>query len=495
MIPLGHVAMASSTSAITPLTLNVPAVVRWTPQGGVERYLGVKEGHQPCLVTAALYLDETQHAFSCKLRIPIKIKSRTKKICMYVLIEAEETSSSEPQYDNVPQNVIGTFVTSQHCSSAADVLGLRLTFSTPATLVGPKTTIESRSVAMRRALESLLQLAKTDHLTIYFPCGAHDKQRLTSLAIQPKAERISSEPFIDTLYAGEGGRILHSWDDLLYSSNPVDAPVSNTSHVPTAHDPDLWDTPPTYDQVASQPPPAFPSKRPKVASSSDIESPPTKKRVLKHAQPFTTASDSESVPKPSLDDNEPWKRAISEQLAVMAAQIASMRDEMHTQPTAMKTTADAGVQTMENTQSRQSDAEILSSPPPPSTCSTVEDSLEDRLVMAERNVASLRGEMACLRDSLSSKITQSVQDLTQSLDIRLSARFQEFESMGEQLDELRAEVGADMHELLDDMLSGVKLELRDFVHDEMKEAEDNIKDRISSAINQATLQIDLGLDE
>lgn len=487
--------MASSTSAITPLTLNVPAVIRWTPQDGDEKYLGVKDGDQPCLVTAALYLDEIRHAFSCKLRVPIKIKSRAKKIYMYLLIEAEKTSSLEPQYDNVPQNVMTTFVTSHHCSSAAGILGLRLAFSSPATVVGPKTTIESRSVAMRRVLESLLQLGKTDYLTLYFPCGAHDKQRLSSFQIQPKAERILSEPIIDTLYAGEGGRVLHRWDDLMYLSSPVGAPVPNTSDAPAAHDPDLWDTPPAYDQVTPHPPPAFPSKRPKVASSSDTDKPPNKKRVLRHAQSLMTASDSESLSKPSIDDNEPWKRAIVEQLAFMAAQIASMREEMHSQPAVLKTTADVGVQTVENSQSRQFHAESSSSPPPPSTCSTVEDSLEDRLVMAERSVASLRGEMACLRDSLSSKITQSVQHLTQNLDGRLSARFQEFESLGEQLDELRAEVGADMHELLDDMLSGVKLELRDFVHDEMKDVEDNIKDRISSAMNQATLHIDLGLDE
>lgn len=487
--------MASSTSAITPLTLNVPVVVRWTPQDGDDKYLGVKEGNQPCLVMAALYLDETRHAFSCKLRVPLKIKSRAKKIYMYLLVEPEKISNLEPQYDNVPQDVISTFVTSRHSSSAAGILGLRLSLFTPATVVGPKTTIESKSVAMRRVLDSLLQLGKTDHLHLYFPCGAHDKQRLTSLPIQPKAERIASEPIIDTLYAGEGGRILRSWDDLLHLSNQVNPPVPNTTDASTTDDPELWDTPPAYDQVAPRPPTAFPSKRPKVASSSDTEKPPTKKRVLRHAQSFTTASDLESVSKPSLDDNGPWKHAIVEQLAFMAAQIASMREEIHSKPAVMKVTADAGVQTVESTQSARSHAEILSSPAPPSTCSTVEDSLEDRLVMAERNVASLRGEMACLRDSLSSRITQSVQDLTQNLDSRLSARFQEFETLGEQLDELRAEVGADIHELLDDMLSGVKLELRDFVHDEMKDAEENIKHRISTAMNQATLHIDLDLDE
>lgn len=472
--------MASSALANASIASNVPAVAHWTLLNGQEKCLGAESGSNPCSAAVDIHLDETRHTFSCKLRIPVRIKSHGNKVYMYFLIGPQQISNLEPWSGHVPQNVVNTFVAGDHCSSSDDILGFDFSLASPGLVVGPRAVIEPKTTATRKVLEALISLGQTDRIAIFVPCATVHMRRLLQL---PKgflgASSTLNVRIIDTLYAGKGGRAIHSVNEL--SEIPT---FTNTS----AQDPyDQLERPPAYDQITGALAQTLPPKRPKGMSSSDGEESPLRKKGRQASEQSVVTT--KAPLSTSIDVIEPWERAFAEQatqLAVLAKQVSDMRDEIY--PRHFRT-ADAAVQTVAIESGIQSGSQTS-----PSTCSTVEDGLDDRLLLAECNVATLRGEMVHLQEWIKVKLAQSVdsavQVLTEKLDDRLASRLKDLDSLDEQTEELRSEISSEMHELLEDMVTGVKSELHDFIEEEMVDMEGNVMDKIKSALSQATLNID-----
>lgn len=473
-----------------PTWSKIPAVVRWTTQHGNDEYLGDKHSQRSCPVTMDMHFDEAREIFSCKLSVPVKIKNhRPDRIYMYLLIGPSQVSAVDLCYDPVPQSIVNTFVADKKCSSPDDILALCFSLSTPASVAGPRFPIEPRSVANRRILEVLLLLGQADRMTIYFPSETFNKEHLLNLPSKTRERALHSPvrniPVIDSLYRGKGGRIVHNLQDL------SDVPITGDA---PQHDAGAeWDIPPAYDQIAPAAAPyqAQDGKRSREASSSDAEKLPIKRRVCENIGSETLTDPAKLTPLPSsLGTDSSWKLAVTEQVALLIAQVASIREE--TRPRAVQT-ADAAVQTDE---AELAPYFVAPAPAPrrPSTCSTVEDSLEDRLVIAEHTTSALREEMAQFKESIESRIMQSVrcaiQGLRERIDDRLAIHTQDLINVEEHLEEVQSGISGHVEELLDDMSTSIKVELRDYVKEEMVDVEDSIKGKLKDALNQATLSID-----
>jgi hypothetical protein len=202
---------------------------------------------------------------------------------------------------------------------------------------------------------------------------------------------------------------------------------------------------------------------------------------------------------PSSDFYEPWKIALAAQavqLAAMAKQIAELRDQVQTFRTP---TVNAEVQTDFITApthlaipSSLHDERVEDTV---STCSTVEDCIETRVSIVEGEIASIRGDTFRIREHLKADFTESIRvavdNLIERLDHRLANHFESINALNDEVDDLRAEVSHNMHEMLEDLTSGVKLELQEFIDDEMLTVERTITDKIKGAFARAVLTVDL----
>lgn len=463
--------MTSSSAPSPPIKLHVPAIASWISLDSKEAYLGVQ--HDNTSLTFTLHVDEVRNICSCRLRIPVWTKSSDKKTWMYLLFEPRQTSSLETRIDHIPHDVANCFVMGRHCSSSDDIVALDVSLVEPAGIVGPKAATEPRSLPMRNVVAQLISLGQTDHITIYISPGTIDaRRRLLELPAVFRKWSAPCDSVVSTLYAGKGGRMLHSMDDLL---GPLVA-GGHASEQDTCH----LGTPPAYHRVTPESSQALLSKRRQRLQSPSHEQPPQKKQDREHP---------EKVPlsiSPAYD--EVWRRAFAEQLAFLTAKVTSLEEERRTPQT-----ADAGVQTDEGTHATDRSANRAS--PHPSTCSTVGDSLEDRLTVAEHQISAIRGDMIRLRDSFrftTSKPPESlISTFSQTLDSKVSDILQAYESLSDEVDGLRAGVAEDVQDLLDDMLSGIKLEMRDYANDEMENVEKRLFDRVRAVIGRARLSIKL----
>ncbi|KAK7534202.1 uncharacterized protein J3D65DRAFT_632737 [Phyllosticta citribraziliensis] len=181
-----------------------------------------------------------------------------------------------------------------------------------------------------------------------------------------------------------------------------------------------------------------------------------------------------------MENRESWQEALAEhakQFALLSEQVVALQTVLHAR---RKNTADASTQTEElpNFEAPNGTQESLS------TVSTVEDGVEDRLEMAERSIAALRGAVCQIQESLPSQLDdtvhRAVQESTEAFDDRLAI----------ELDDLRYELDGDTKDNFEDQFLDAKIELRDFVSEEMKDVEENIKKNIKNAVRSAALEID-----
>lgn len=360
----------------------------------------------------------------------------------------------------------------RHCSSSDDIVALDISLVESAGIVGPKAATEPRSLQMRNVVAQFISLGQSDQVTIYIPSGTIDeRRRLVELAAVFREWLTPCDSVVSTLYAGKGGRMLHSMDDLL-------GPLVASGHA-SEQDTCYLDTPPAYHRVTSESSQTLLIKRRQRLRSPSQVQPPRRKQDREHPEKVPLSTSPASI--------ETWRSDFTEQLAFLIAKVASLEEKRGS--TSVQT-ADAGVQTDEGTNRSENRAS-----PHPSSCSTVGDSLEDRLTVAEHQISAIRGEMIRLRDSsrfaTSKPSESSIPTPSQTLDSKVSDILQAYESLSDEVDDLRAGVAEEVQDLLDDMLSGIKLEMRDYADDEMEKVEKRLFDRIRAVIGRARLSIKL----
>lgn len=241
-----------------------------------------------------------------------------------------------------------------YCSSAEDIVGLHFTLVGPAIIVGPKIPIEPASKISGRVLEALLELGRCDQITIYFPQHTIDKERLTLLPTQVKSAQATNTD-LNTLYTGNGGRILRSREDVVQPHVlPTEGPADGRLVVEDGH---LGDPVPTYEQAVSSKhlkrsneaaisPTEQPAKRQTPASR---QTPPSRQMPSSGQAPSSGETPVTTSILTDLTDQSlgirAWKLAVVQQLVFLTSQVASMQHEKSLSSINIRDTADVAVQT------------------------------------------------------------------------------------------------------------------------------------------------------
>lgn len=479
----------NSTVLPTALVCNgVPAVVEWILQNQNERadYLKEKIDGPPHWAMVDVHYDESRSEFMCKLCVSVNLKRINTKRHIYILLAPAHISRVE-LCRTVPTNVTNAFVTSNRGLSAEDILGIHFSLKQPGVVVSPKPPADPGTRAMRKLLESVFSCGSSRDITIYVQSNAVEEYKLQHMFGQLNQLVLHGFPIIDTLYGGKGGRIVQDLEEL---------------SKPSIYDPtDL----PTYDQIVSTTPNSDPPRSEKRRISSPGTKEPQRKKLAQED---------------STESAEPWKLAF----AALAAQFTAMQQEIRTH---RNQTADAGVQTTPTKSSQVHPVEPAVTietgtkagyQTSPSMASTVEDSVEDRLLIVEHSMSDLRKDVSLWHQSLESKVMQSIdsvtrdlkqrvgellddrltysidtamQDLMQKVEDQLDDRLVPLDSLDEQIRECCDNVNEDMRAFLDGELAEAKLELQEFVEDEMRDVEETVTSKVRSAVSQASLHIDL----
>ncbi|KAK7536604.1 hypothetical protein IWX49DRAFT_256713 [Phyllosticta citricarpa] len=442
------------------LISNAPSIVQWNAASGEQRFVG-DESSSPAILDVSY--DEKLLCMYCRLRVAVKLKSSDKKVPMYHLLEPRHFLDLEVLNGFVPENVVSAFVHGDKCSSSEDIVGLRITLRSPGHIVGPKTATSPKTAASRKVLENLFSLGQSKGLITYLPSSSINATRLEHMRRRLLDGLLKFDSrIIDTLYAGEGGRRVNTLEDLA-----VPASVQNL-------DEKLENPPPYFEATSLEPPTLRRRKRQHGSPESPMDAAVcASAKKPREKSPLLSPKEA-----PQLTENrEPWRQALAEhaaQFALLSEQVVALQKELHDR---RQNTVDAATQTEEI---QRSEAKSASQ----GTASTVEDGVEDRLEIAEREIAALRGAVCRIQESLPSQfdsiVHRAVQESTEAFDDRLAI----------ELDDLRYEMDGNAKDDFEDQFLDIKVELRDFVSEEMKDIEENVKKNIKNAVRNAALDID-----
>lgn len=444
---------------ISELVLKGPVIAQWGDKNRIDTTL-----HSAVI---DIHGDRTRCTFYCKLRISVRVMGSARKVYMYLILDPKHIRSLEICNGVIPQDVVNAFVTGNHCSSSESILTLQLSLSCPGTIVYPGGESNPKKES-RKIVELLFLLSQNDDITLYVPSKGANQPCLLDLKDKLNNSLLKPNPgLINTLYAGRGCKIVSSLDDFWPSA---------------ARDcPDESEPLPAYEQIASgssQPQPQL-EKRPIL--SSDEENSPWKKK--RRGQ--------------TCKGNESWKHAF----ALLAAEVTAMRQEMHA---GRIRTVDAAVQTF-TPPTPNNEIQAVRAISSPSQASTIEDSVEDRLLLCEDGLAAARKDASHLRGLLETKLTNlqesfhaklaqstrhTAKELTQKIEQCFDERTDQFDGLEEQLADLRSDVSENLRNLLEDEMSYMKLEMRDFIQEETKDVRDTLKEDIRLAVSRASLHVE-----
>ncbi|KAK8246868.1 hypothetical protein HDK90DRAFT_461666 [Phyllosticta capitalensis] len=451
--------MSTAPSNDVSLVSNAPAVAQWTLGNGEQRFLG-DESPSPAFLD--LSFDEKSLCMYCRLRVAVKLKSSDKKAPLYHLLEPRHFLDLEALNGFVPEHVVSAFVRGDKCSTSGDIVGLRMTLHSPGFVVGPKDPTSPKTPASRKILEHLFSLGQATNIIVYLPSSAFNATRFEHMRSSLLQGLLKFDRrIIDTLYAGGGGRPLHDLKDL----SALDSPEGPEENLPS------------YAEAALLKPQASRRRKREAASPG-----PHQDGHLSAKKPreVGSAEHSQKSASQGTEAKEPWQLALADQatqVALLVEQVAALQKELHarrisTADAATQTEAPRDLQDQNSTQATED------------TVSTVADGIEDRVEMAERSIAALRGAVCQIQGSLPAQLAdavrQAVQESAEACD----------DHVARELEELRDEIDADTRHEFEDQFIGVKMEMEDFVREELRDVEENIKNSVKHAVRTATLEID-----
>ncbi|KAK6004508.1 hypothetical protein QM012_008370 [Aureobasidium pullulans] len=324
--------------------------------------------------------------FHCKLGISARLVDPDKKEFVYLVLDATNVGAiSLSGSENVPLNVANALIKQARCATAADIVSLHFTLTQEVHVVVPISALQQRPPTVTD-IDTLLQLGRCDTLTVYVPSDFVDQKSLQDLcealdqgAIKP------SERHLKTLYRGAGGKVITCLDDLWHLERQ--------------------DSPPPYD-----PSTVAGASNSELARQSD-QRVSTDLRARGKRRTASPASDRNPSKRQSLSDKaapEPWEFAF----ATLSAEVATLREQVK-QPRRTPG-VDAGTQT-DSFIEHEPESCLASNPrhSSPSQTSTVENTTEDRLLMAEDRLLDEQNRRAQLDekvDHINKQIRQELEN-------------------------------------------------------------------------------------
>ncbi|KAL1641361.1 hypothetical protein SLS58_006060 [Diplodia intermedia] len=384
-------------------------MTEWTcPEQQRLLYLGHRFPEPTCHVAFSMRVDEHTGAAFFKLRVPVSLKTQSKKTNLFIFIHPERISTLEKSTSSeLPEAVRTAFpVVSNNA-----ILQLRFTLSTPSAVVIPANSpLTPKSAASVNLLRRLRSLAQATQLTVYLAAKGHPKHSIATMCEMANTSKLKSDPSelrLETLYAGSGAKAIEA-ADLVFPFDHDDPPES----------------PPSYDELALPSPP-----RPQAKESQSIER--VQKQALQLIRDELRDEMRREMREQLLNSDEEWRKKMHE-----------MRDQL-------------------------------------------------REELAQQIRDQIKEEVAHqIRDQIKEEATQHMQAELRQLQSQHKERLEELENLIEErtesvredllvdIEAVADETGEIVDLRVDEQILNVKEELREYVAEELRDAEDRIRDDI-----------------
>ncbi|KAH0376808.1 hypothetical protein KCU92_g9597, partial [Aureobasidium melanogenum] len=412
-----------------------------------------------------------QDTFHCKLSTSVHLVDPEKdKESVYLVLDATNVGAiCLPKSEDVPLNVTNAFIKQARCVTATDIVSLQFTLKQKVHLIVPKSALRKRPSTITD-IDNLLRLGQCDTFTIYISSKYINQGGLPDLckaldqgAIKP------SDRHIKSLYGGAGSKVITCLDDLWTFNQPENPPPYDPLTAPGAIDSESTSQSDSRDTSNSR-------KRGKrrIASPVPRQTPPKRQLLTERAVP------------------EPWELAF----AALSAEFTTLREQL--QQLQRAPGVDAGTQTDPFVGHAPGSCSV---PDPhcssPSQASTVENTIEDRLLMVEDSILEEQKQRALLDEKLNHTDKQIRHELEvecfglQSAVENLESRVDDLESCLQ--DDLRQEFKED----IDAKASDLQVKLEEFIERRLEDVEEVVKHDVRMAFENASckFKIDLGWSE
>jgi hypothetical protein len=313
--------------------------------------------------TMDLSLDMENFTFHCRFRTNAH---SGKKTFVYLFLDASHIQSLDicDIDEALPPSVMNAFSKRASSASSDGVTVLRFGLKSHAPLITPDSTLQKRPSTCDD-LEALLRIGQCETFKVYVLSSAINRARLSSLcsaladgALQPAPEGVISNLYVNTSYR----KVNHI--DQLWSSIPIGSPPPyDPSTAPEASNDGL--------SGPSDPTPSNSSRAQgkRRSGSPDLHRTPSKRQLL--------------TEKATL---EPWQLAIAAQgaqIAALSAELSALREQVQQ----LQRTPGVNAETQTDPiVEHEPEAELEPSYMSHSQASTVENTIDDRLIMLEANV-------------------------------------------------------------------------------------------------------------
>ncbi|THY29738.1 hypothetical protein D6D01_03469 [Aureobasidium pullulans] len=440
---------------------------------------------RPYLLDIAFEKDK----FHLKLRAQARLWSSLRKTIVYLFLDASHVESLVVCDEVAPPDIANTLIKQGRCTTTSEITCLQILLKQHGTILAPRATLQKKP-AIREDMEALMRLSRCKTFKIYMPSDSIDKEKLLGLcnALANSSVRPASD-VVKTLHEGKGSNIVTNVDDL-WTLGPVEGPPSYdaataagaSAHESSGHS----DTEPSRGLRA-------PGKR---QMSPEPRQTPTKRHALTEKVAPVTWEAVIAAQAAQLARLNEQVTAQAVQMAAYNTQLVALREEMqHSRRPPM---VDAGSQTepaVPVSEHHSSSATPVSQqhsspaffPNSASQASTIENSIEDRLIMLEDGLIDEQR----IRRSLNEKIDNNDERIKRTLDVECSG-------LEHAVTELESRVEDIENDFRDDLRQELSLELQtkleEFIEFRLEDVEEVVKHDVRMAMENASynFKMDLG---
>ncbi|KAH0203598.1 hypothetical protein KCU99_g3563, partial [Aureobasidium melanogenum] len=419
--------------------------------------------------------------FYCKLITPARLintANEVKKTSVCLFFDASHVQGlgvCDNDEEVIPSCVKSAFVKQASSTSAADLMSIRFVLKGHAPLVAPDSMLQKRP-SMFKDIEALLRMGRSDTFKVYLPSSAVSRKHLLGLSdALARGMKPAPENVINSIYRKPfKSKIVTRLDELWGLNEPENPPPYDLSTVPGA----------SNDEPSSQ------SDFRDTSSSG-------KRGKRRMASPVSRQTPSKRQFLTEKADPEPWELAFAAQgaqIAALCAELHTLREEM--QRFRRASMVDAETQTDPPAEAEAKPGSSLDYASP-SQASTVENTIEDRLLMVEDSILEEQKQRALLDEKLDHTDKQIRQEL-ESECFGLQSAVENLESRVDDLEScLQDDLRQDFKEDIDAKASDLQVKLEEFIERRLEDVEEVVKHDVRMAFENASckFKIDLGWSE
>lgn len=318
---------------------------------------------------------EEGNVFHCKLSThahSIDIANKIKRTSVYLFLDASHVQSltvCDNEEEAIPSCVKSAFIKQASSTSSDDIVSIRFVLKGHAPLVTPDSRLQKRP-SLFKDIEALLRIGQSETFNVYVPSNTISREHLPGLcnALARGALKPAPEGVIKSLYTRPTKSKIVTRLDELWNANEPDGPPPYSPTAPGASDDEPSSQSDSRDTCNYR-------RRGKRRTASPVSRQTSPKRQLLTEK---------SAP-------ERWELAF----AALSAEFATLREQL--QQLQRAPGVDAGTQTDPLVEHGPASCSV-SHPQysSPSQASTVENTIEDRLLMVEDSILDEQNQRVML---------------------------------------------------------------------------------------------------